>query len=147
VNFDDAQISGILDLFEEQVYAGEVTPAGHYIDHSSGPPAWERFIGGELPVDVAPGEFWESRIHPDDWDAYARFNGDLLRGEDGDVEYRLVGVDGVTRVIHDRARPQRRADGSVLIRGLISDVTRREEAAARLVEASDRFGRLLDVVG
>jgi diguanylate cyclase (GGDEF)-like protein len=53
----------------------------------------------------------------------------------------------VTRVIQDRARPQRRADGSVLVRGIISDVTRREEADARLAEASDRFSRLLDVVG
>jgi diguanylate cyclase (GGDEF)-like protein len=147
LGFADAQISGILDLFEEQVYAGEVTAAGHYIDHSSGLPAWERFIGGALPSDVAPGEFWESRIHPDDWAAYTRFNGDLLRGEDAEVEYRLLGLDGATRVIHDRARPQRRADGSVLIRGIISDVTRRDEADARLAEASDRFGRLLDVVG
>ena len=58
-----------------------------------------------------------------------------------------VGVDGVTRLIQDRARPLRRADGSVLVRGILSDVTRREEADARLAEASDRFEGLLDVVG
>jgi diguanylate cyclase (GGDEF)-like protein len=143
----DVHISSILDLFEEQVYAGEVTAHGHYIDHSTAPPAWDRFIGGNLPRDIAPGEFWESRIHPEDWDAYARFNAGLLRGEDAEVEYRLLGLDGATRVIQDRARPLRRADGSVLIRGIISDVTRREEADARLAEASDRFRRLLDVVG
>ena len=71
-----------------------------------------------------PGEFWESRIHPDDWEAYAGFNRALLRGEDAEAKYRLLGIDGVTRVIQDRARPLRRADGSVLIRGIISDVTR-----------------------
>jgi diguanylate cyclase (GGDEF)-like protein len=142
-----AAISSILDLFEEQVYAGEVTAGGHYIDHSTAPPAWGRFIGGDLPPGVAPGEFWESRIHPEDWAAYAGFNARLLRGEDAEVKYRLLGLDGATRVIQDRARPLRRADGTVLIRGIISDVTRREEADARLAEASDRFGRLLDVVG
>jgi diguanylate cyclase (GGDEF)-like protein len=144
--FTDEQISGILDLFEEQVYAGEVMPDGHYVGHSPAPP-WTRFIGGELPRGIPPGEFWESRIHPDDWTIYKTFNRDLLRGEDAEAKYRLLGLDGVTRVIQDRARPQRRADGSVLIHGIISDVTRREEADARLAEASDRFSRLLDVVG
>jgi diguanylate cyclase (GGDEF)-like protein len=144
--FTDEQISGILDLFEEQVYAGEVTPDGHYIGHSPNPP-WTPFIGGRLPETVPPGEFWESRIHRDDWPIYERFNAALLRGEDADAKYRLLGLDGVTRVIQDRARPQRRADGTTLIRGIISDVTRREEADARLAEASDRFRRLLDVVG
>ena len=142
----DAEISGILDLFEEQVYAGVITPDGHFIANSPDP-IGAAFLGGEPPPGVGPGEFWESRIHPDDWDAYAGFNRDLLRGEDADAKYRVIGVDGVTRVIQDRARPVRRADGTVLVRGIISDVTRREEADARLAEASDRFARLLDVVG
>jgi diguanylate cyclase (GGDEF)-like protein len=142
----DGLAEGILDLFEEQAYAGEVTADGHYIGRSPTPP-WTRFVGGEVPDDVPPGEFWESRIHPDDWAIYADFNAALLRGEDAEAKYRLIGLDGVTRVIQDRARPQRRADGTVWVRGIISDVTRREEADARLAEASDRFSRLLDVVG
>ena len=146
LGFVDAEISGILDLFEEQVYAGEITPDGHFIANSP-EPIGAAFIGGVPPAGVGPGEFWESRIHPDDWEAYAGFNRALLRGEDAEAKYRLLGVDGVTRVIQDRARPLRRADGSVLIRGIISEVTRREEADARLAEASERFTRLLDVVG
>ncbi len=144
--FADAQVTGILDLFEERVYAGEVRRDGHFVAISSvgvGAP----YLGGRPPAGVEWGEFWESRIHPDDWDAYADFNQALLRGEDAEVKYRVVGVDGVTRVIQDRARPLRKADGSVLIRGIISDISRREEADAQLAEASDRFGRLLDVVG
>jgi diguanylate cyclase (GGDEF)-like protein len=146
LGFVDAEISGILDLFEEHVYSGEVMADGHFIASSSAP-IGAPFIGDVPPEGVGPGEYWESRIHPDDWGIYTQFNQDLLRGEDAEAKYRLLGVDGVTRVIQDRARPLRRADGSVLIRGIISDVTRREEADARLAEASDRFGRLLDVVG
>jgi diguanylate cyclase (GGDEF)-like protein len=142
----DEQTAGILDLFEEQVYAGVVTPDGHYVGNSPTPP-WTPFVGGDLPAGVLPGAFWESRIHPDDWPIYAAFNHDLLRGQDAEAKYRLLGLDGATRIIQDRARPQRRADGSVLIRGIISDVTRREEADARLAEASERFSSLLDVVG
>ena len=63
------------------------------------------------------------------------------------MTYRVVGLDGATRVLRDRARPRRLADGSVRVEGIISDITAREEAAARLDEASDRFTSLLDVVG
>jgi diguanylate cyclase (GGDEF)-like protein/putative nucleotidyltransferase with HDIG domain len=142
----DAQFSDILDLFEEQVYAGVVTADGHFVADSPAP-IGVAFLGGEPPAGMPPGEFWESRIHPDDWQAYEAFNRALLRGEDAEAKYRVLALDGVTRVIQDRARPLRRADGTVLIRGIISDVTRREDAVARLAEASDRFARLLDVVG
>ena len=63
------------------------------------------------------------------------------------MTYRVAGLDGATRVLRDRARPRRLADGSVRVQGIVSDITAREEAAARLDEASDRFTSLLDVVG
>ncbi|HEX5620190.1 MAG TPA: diguanylate cyclase [Solirubrobacteraceae bacterium] len=146
LGFVDAHFSDILDLFEEQVYAGVVTADGHFVANSPAP-IGVAFLGGPPPDGMPPGEFWESRIHPDDWETYTAFNHALLRGEDADAKYRVLALDGVTRVIQDRARPIRRADGSVLIRGIISDVTRREEAVMRLAQASDRFTRLLDVVG
>jgi diguanylate cyclase (GGDEF)-like protein len=136
----------ILDLFEEHVYAGEITPDGRYIHHASMSTV-EDLIGGPTPDDVEMGGFWESRIAPADWAQYEAFNRRLLDGEDAEVTYRFVGLDGVTRILRDRARPRRLADGSVLVEGIISDITAREEAAARLDEASGRFASLLDVVG
>ena len=141
-----ARVPGLIDLFEDHVYSGEVTPDGHYIDHVSGD-AFERFTGGRGPAGTPTGEFWESRIHPDDCAVYARFNEELLRGQDASATYRMRGLDGVTRIVRDRGRPQRRADGSLTVQGVISDVTAREQADAQLAEASDRFERLLDVVG
>ena len=91
--------------------------------------------------------FWESRVHPDDQADYERFNQRLHVGEDAEITYRLIGLDGVTRLLWDRARPRRDPDGTVRVAGIISDVTSRNEAAARLAEASERFARLLDVVG
>ena len=142
----DADPAAIHDLFEDLAYAGEITPDGRYVDHTSWP-TFARVLGGARPDDVAPGELWESRIHPDDLPAYREFNRRLLRGEDAEVTYRLVGLDGVTRTLRDRARPRRTPDGRTLVQGITSDVTVREEADARLAEASDRFSRLLDVVG
>jgi diguanylate cyclase (GGDEF)-like protein len=142
---DENDLAEILDLFEEHVYAGAITPGGRYVSHRSGP-TLARFIGGPIPVGRREG-FWESRVHPDDEAEYERFNQRLQAGEDAEITYRLIGLDGVTRLLWDRARPRRGADGAVRVAGIISDVTSRNEAAARLVEASERFTRLLDVVG
>jgi diguanylate cyclase (GGDEF)-like protein len=143
---DEVGLARILDLFEEHVYAGEITQDGRYVHHDS-PVAIESLIGGPLPDGVEQGAFWESRITPSDWAKYEAFNQSLLRGEDAEATYRLVGLDGVTRTLRDRARPRSKADGGMLVEGIISDVTAREQAAARLAEASDRFTSLLDVVG
>ena len=142
----EVQLARILDLFEEHVYAGEITPDGRYVHHVS-PISIASLIGGPLPDDVPQGAFWESRIVPSDWPLYETFNSSLLAGEDAEVTYRLVGLDGVTRTLRDRARPRRKPDGGILVEGIVSDVTAYEQAAARLAEASDRFTSLLDVVG
>jgi diguanylate cyclase (GGDEF)-like protein/putative nucleotidyltransferase with HDIG domain len=145
-NQRDVELARILDLFEEYVYAGQITPDGRYVHHAAMSTV-EDLMGGSAPDGVEAGGFWESRIAPADWAKYERFNQRLLSGEDAEVTYRLVGLDRVTRVLRDRARPRRLPDGSVLIEGIISDITAREEAAARLDEASDRFSSMLDVVG
>jgi diguanylate cyclase (GGDEF)-like protein len=135
----EADPTAIFDLFEELAYAGEITPDGHYIDHESWP-TFVRVLGGPIPEGMPPGVFWESRVHPDDLIEWRRFNRRLLSGADAEVTYRLVGLDGVTRILWDRARPTRHADGRTLVQGIISDVTVR-------AEADERFSRLLDVVG
>ena len=142
----EARLARILDLFEEHVYAGEITPDGRYVHHTS-TDTLGGLIGGSVPDGVETGEFWESRIPAQDRAAYEAFNRSLLRGEDAEATYRIAGLDGTTRILRDRARPRRKADGGMLVDGIISDITAREEAAARLAEASDRFTSLLDVVG
>ncbi len=142
----ETETAGILDLFEEYAYAGEIRPDGSYVDHASWP-TLRRVLGGPVPEGTPAGELWESRIDRADWPAYQQYNRTLLGGEDAEVTYRLHGLDGVTRVLSDRARPTPRATGGVFVHGIISDVTQRAEADARAAEASERFSRLLDVVG
>jgi diguanylate cyclase (GGDEF)-like protein len=137
---------GILDLFEELVYTGEITPGGQYVHHSNGP-TLNRFIGGRWPAGVDLGDRWELCVHADDRADYDTFNRRLLSGEDAEVTYRLHGLDGVTRIMWDRARSGAKVDGRVLVQGIVSDVTRRVEADTRLTEVSERFTRLLDVTG
>jgi diguanylate cyclase (GGDEF)-like protein len=144
--WDAAEVEGVLGRFEEHVYAGEIPRGGADIEHASGD-ALRRFLGGPLPAGAEPSAFWTAHVHADDRDAYLRFRDRLRRGEDGEVTFRLIGVDGVTRVMWDRARASAKADGSVLVTGILTEVTSRREVAEKLALASDRFNRLLDVVG
>jgi diguanylate cyclase (GGDEF)-like protein len=143
---EPAAVAGVLDLFEEHLYIGDVTSEGKYVTVTASPMI-ERMFGGPVPPGVEPGALWESLIHPDDRDDYMGFNRRLLQGEDADASYRLTGLDGVTRTFRDRARPVRRTDGSVRVQGIISDISGRAKSDARAAEAADRFTSLLDVVG
>ena len=89
----EVELARILDLFEEHVYAGEITPDGRYVHHASMSTV-EDLIGGSAPEDVEAGRFWESRIAPADWAQYDAFNRRLLDGEDAEVTIALVGLDG-----------------------------------------------------
>ena len=136
----------MLDLFEEHVYIGVVTAdkryEGHYASSSI-----ERFIGGHHAPGAEFGGLWETLIHEDDRGAREEFHARVFAGLETETTYRVVGLDGITRTIHDHARPVRRRDGSVVVQGIISDVTSRAEADARAAEAAERFFTLLDVVG
>jgi diguanylate cyclase (GGDEF)-like protein/PAS domain S-box-containing protein len=139
-------LEAVLDLLEEHVYAGELTSDGRYVARWS-PRTLARVLGGLPPAGSDPVREFESRILLDDWAQYERFCRSLLEGAEAEVTYRLHGLDGVTRVLHDRGRAHRRPDGRVLVHGIVSDVTARAETDARLSEASHRFSTLLDVVG
>ena len=141
------ELARILDLFEEHVYAGEITPDGRYVHHASTSTVQD-LIGGSYPGRHRCRASSGSRAsHPRTGPSTRRSTAACSADEDAEVTYRLLGLDGVTRILRDRARPRRMANGNVLIEGLISDITAREEAATRLDEASDRFTSLLDVVG
>jgi diguanylate cyclase (GGDEF)-like protein len=138
---------GILELFDDHVHIGEVTPDGlRYVPRFSGP-TLERFVGAELAEGQESGELWDKCVHPLDRATYVRFWGELLAGRGAQVTYRMQGVDGVIRTVWHRARSRALDGGGLLIQGLVSDVTKHEETAARLAEADDRFMHLLDVVG
>jgi diguanylate cyclase (GGDEF)-like protein/PAS domain S-box-containing protein len=136
----------VLDLLEEHVYAGEMLADGRYVAHWS-PQTLARVLGRRPPAGVDPVGVFEGRILAEDRPQYVQFGERLLAGGEAETTYRVHGLDGVTRLLRDRARAQRRADGRVLVHGILSDITARAEADARAAEASERFSSLLDVVG
>ena len=96
---------------------------------------------GSLPEGVDEEEAWEAAVHPDDQAAYAEFGRTCQRGEPAEVEFRLVGYDGVTRWVWERARPRIEA-GVVYVDGIVADVSERRRAAEELARAQARVEHL-----
>ena len=65
--------------------------------------------------------------------------GRIHGGEPGDIEYRMVGYDGVTRVIWERGRPWRAPDGRLMIDGFALDVTEQKQAERDLQLVLERL--------
>lgn len=127
----DVTLVRILGAIEEYVYTGEFLPDDSYRVIFAGP-CRERFLG--MGVEDARTAVWADYVHPDDVEIFddahsaAHVTGHL------DVEYRLVGADGVLRWVRDRGR-LRRENGLRLLDGSILDVTAMHAARAELEAA------------
>ena len=75
---------------------------------------------------------WESLVHPDDRQLWRAAVGSLVDAQPVALEYRLIGLDGTERIVLDRLRPRREADGTVYYDGATRDVTERRRLEAEL---------------
>lgn len=96
---------------------------------------------GPMPEGVDEEAAWEEAVHPEDRASYAAFTDACRHGKASEIEFRLVGSDGVTRWVWERARP-RIEGGTVWVDGVVADVTERRRAADELSEARARLEHL-----
>ena len=131
-------VFGIAEALDAYLFSGELTPDGYFVGTFTGPGA-EKLLGAGETL-VRPDTVWDGRVHPDDYDAW----GDAYQraavnvGEPFEVEYRLHGLDGVTRWIRERGVARTLTDGRVILDGVALDVTR-ERASA------EQFQRLFEL--
>ncbi len=137
---------GIFELFDDHVHVGEITVDGRYLPRYVGP-TFDWFLDADVTDLSDSGDLWAACVHPLDRATFLRFSGELMTGKSAEVTYRMKGADGSVRTVWHRARSRAVKGGGLLIQGIVSDVTKHEETAARLAEADDRFMHLLDVVG
>ena len=71
--------------------------------------------------------FWSSIVHPDDQPKTDEAVKKILRGQNSELEYRIIRKDGEIIWVSDNARVQRQSDGSLLISATIIDINDRKE--------------------
>ncbi len=123
-------------LGDERVHAylGRITADGSWVEEFAGP-GQDQILGVVDGTTTGDADVWMNRIHPDD--APDVSFGALLRLAEGryDHTYRLIGFDGITRVVRDRGHAMPLPDGSVLMRGIASDVSEQARAEVALATA------------
>ena len=134
----------LLDVVGAHVYVVLAFPDGRFEELFQGPgsrpPARRRRAGSR------DGELGGGRPSRGPSRAYDAYNAAIAAGEDAEAEYRLVGADGITRWVHDRARCRRRADGAVEASGIVSDVTERRHMRAELAQAHAALSQAVDAM-
>ena len=84
---------------------------------------------------MQPG-FWMSLVHPEDRLAALTFVEAARQSENFELLYRMISADGEVRQVRDIVTVTRDPDGSIQrLRGVITDITERQEIAARLTQA------------
>ena len=130
----------------EYLYSGERLPDEGFVMHAHGPGLADLLGASEETQELVDG--YDGFIDPDDrpaFDTAWRF-ADML-GRDGKIvqqDYRLVGVDGVTRWVRDRAAITVR-DGRVLLTGAVRDISDQRRAEDERAEAVRRLEWLSSV--
>jgi len=86
---------------------------------------------------------WLDRVHPDDRDVVReRLRGNVPQQDPG-IEYRISGPERAERWVHDVSHALRGGGGEVIaIEGILSDVTERANANAKIHEWERRFQSL-----
>jgi diguanylate cyclase (GGDEF)-like protein/putative nucleotidyltransferase with HDIG domain/PAS domain S-box-containing protein len=115
-----AAMSRVVEAMDDHLFTLRVHEDGYEVVYRG--PNRERLLGGRLPGDE---QSWDAFLHPDDLPRWHALAARLPLGETIELEYRLCGFDGRERVVHERMRPRREADGTLLYDGVSRDVTDR----------------------
>ena len=103
--------------------------------------ALESLLGG-VPEGMDEEAAWDACIHPDDRAVYQAAFAPLQSGDPTEMEYRLVGFDGVTRWVWERCIPRPVVDGRRMVDGIVTDITDRHRVERELAEAHARLAHL-----
>jgi PAS domain S-box-containing protein len=127
----------ILSL-SDHIYVTEVTETGRRVNLYLSPNA-AKLTGYSEAQLMTDWSFWPSRIiHPDDQAAVAVQAAQLARGQNSEVEYRLIRADGQSIWVRDSARVEL-VGTSKIVYGVVTDITERkhrEVALTRLLGLS-----------
>lgn len=140
-----AEVEGIGDAIGAHFYRGILEPDGSYTEIYTGPGV-ERLIGRTPSEGEDAGTIWMSAVHEADRDAYREWLASVGAGSSDELEYRLVGLDGITRWVLERVRVTAVENGRVFHEGLVWDVTGRRIAERNLERTRRQLNDLIEAI-
>jgi len=134
----------VISSISDHIYVTEYTSTGQRVNHYLSPV--ETLTGYPIEKLLANWSFWPSCIiHPDDRGLAAAQAERFSQGFNGEVEYRLIRADGRVIWVRDSGRVEKNPDtGSIMVYGVVSDVTERKQAELTLAEERAQLARRVD---
>jgi PAS domain S-box-containing protein len=125
----------------DHVYVTEVTAEGHRLNRYISPHI-DTLTGYPREKFETDWSFWPSQvIHPDDRAAAAAQAARLWQGQNSEMEYRLVRVNGEVIWVRDSARVQT-DESTTLVYGVVSNITERKRVEEELKETNQQLQTL-----
>jgi PAS domain S-box-containing protein len=99
---------------------------------------------GAASVDEVIGKSIYDLIAPEDRAGYKTFNESICRGEQGSLQFDIVGLEGKRRRMETHAAPLQNPDGTVVHLAVTADISERKEAEELLRRSEERFRALVN---
>jgi PAS domain S-box-containing protein len=97
-----------------------------------------RMLGARRAEEVV-GKSIYNLVVPEDRERYQMFNESICRGEQGSLQFQIIGLDGKRRHMETHAAPLRNPDGIVVHLAVTSDISQRIKADRALRESEQRY--------
>jgi len=128
----EARFRRVTTSISDHIYSTEISQDGHPINQYISPNVVD-LTGYPMENFITDWNFWPKKvIHPEDQPAAARQAAQLVRGQNSEIEYRLVRADGETIWVRDSGRSENTGQ-SIVVYGVVSDITGRKQVEAALV--------------
>ena len=99
---------------------------------------------GAHSADEVVGKNVYDLIAPEDRDRFKAFNESICRGEQGSLQFDIVGLEGKRRHMETHAAPLRSPDETTLHLAVTSDISERKQAENLLRKSEERFRALVN---
>lgn len=140
----EERLRQVFSSISDHIYVSEFTPEGQRINRYMSPT--QALTGYPLARLLEDWSFWPTTIiHQEDQALAAAQAKRFAQGENSEVEYRLVRADGETIWVRDSGRVEKdQATGSLIVYGVVSDITARKRAEEALRKVNQELQQHID---
>jgi PAS domain S-box-containing protein len=134
----EARFRHVISSISDHIYVTEINADQEGINHYLSPNV-EPLTGYPLEKFLEDWSFWQSLIHPDDRAVAVAQREKFAQGENHEAEYRLIRADKEVVWVRDSGQVQQNGhENSLVVYGVVSDITERKKAEAALALARDQ---------